>query len=183
MPDLAQSHAAPVADWLEKGAALAALCRESDWALADWLSVGKATGYLSAAPCKVVSADIGIPLPWMRNAMRAAAAFPVGVRLPDLTVEHHAPLASMPRQEALEALRRAQSERLPAQAMRERATQYRYESGENFRDEDTDSTLATQAIRAWNRATPEARELAFEHFQLAAAKGHAIVDEDEMVDG
>jgi len=61
-------------------------------------------------------------------------------------------------------------------------TQYRYATGQNFADEDTDSTLCTHIVRAWNRATPEAREMAFDLMQIAARSDFTIIDEDEVSD-
>lgn len=182
MSDDAPSPTNLIGAWMDQGCTLADQRRAIDWSLAVWMEEGKRAGHLACVKWPFLSESIGIPRKVLKDLLRAATAFPPAERTPALSVEHHAIIASLPKDKALPLLERAAAERLTLQAMRECVTQHRFETGERFEDEDTDSSLATVQIRAWNRATPEARALAFEHFQIAAAKGHGIVDEEEATD-
>lgn len=172
----------PFGQWLAAGCKLAEQRREHEWALADWLAAGKEAGHLREVRFDRLGVDLGIITRRLKDALKAATTFPVGVREPSVSVEHHAAIANLPGDEAVELLKRAAAEKLTVQAMREAMTAHRYATGERWDDEDTDTTLATLQIRAWNRATPEARALAFEQFKIAAERGLTIVDEDEAVD-
>lgn len=169
-------------EWIERGRTLADQRREVDWQLADWMVEGRDAGYLSQSGFDFLSENLGLAPKRLKDALKAATTFPPALRDRTLSVDHYAAVASLPQDEALPLLKRASTDHLPVNALREHVTQRRYETGQNFADEDTDSTLCTLIVRAWNRATPEAREGAFEHFKLAATQGFSIVDEDEASD-
>lgn len=176
--------AAPIATpqdaWLDKGRNLFTQRRDVDWQIAGWMVEGKQAGHLCQAKFDFLSEQLGVAPKRLKDALKAAEAFPPALRDPTLSVEHHAAIASLPREEALPLLKRASVDHLPVNALREFVTQRRYETGQNYHDEDTDSTLCTLVLRAWNRATPEARELAFALIQTAAEDGYAVIDEDEV---
>jgi len=172
--------AAPPANqavWLDKGRDLFTQRREVDWRIAGWMVEGKEAGHLCQAKFDFLSEQLGVAPKRLKDALKAAEAFPPALRDINLSVEHHAAIASLPREEALPLLKRASSEHLPVNALREFVTQRRYETGQNFADEDTDSTLCTHIVRAWNRATPAARQ-SFLDLQEVAHLG--IIDEDEV---
>lgn len=173
--------AAPQDEWLDRGRNIAHRKVALEWDMADWLAEGVSAGYAKQLGFDFagLGAQLGIAPPRLKAACKAAQAFPPALRASDLSVEHHAAVASLPAGEALPLLRRASTEHLTVNDCREVVTQHRYATGARFDDEDTDSTLATQVIRAWNRATPEAREMAFAHFKIAAKNGFEIIDEDE----
>lgn len=168
-----------ISDWIAKGRSLADQRCDLDWLVSDWMAEGKASGHLGRIKFPFLSESVGLPPKRLKDALKAAITFPPSLRQSAVSADHHAAVASLPQDLALPLLKRALDERLPVNAMREAVTQHRFATGQNFADEDADSTLATQVIRAWNRATPEAREMAFEHFKIAAANGLGIVDEDE----
>lgn len=182
MIDEASQPCAPDTEWIAVGRTLADQRREMDWLLADWLRDGREAGHVANIKFNALGEAVGIMPQRLKEACKAATVFPPALRNPLLSVEHHAAIASLPQDEAQPLLQRAVAERLPVKALREHVTQRRYETGANFKDEDVDSTLATLQIRAWNRATPEARAMAFEQFKIAAANGLGIVDEDEAAD-
>ncbi len=169
--------------WLAEGRMLAQQRRDAEWATADWMAQGKQAGHLDRVRFSLLSERLGITTRKLKDALKAALTFPLEQRQACLSVDHHALIANLPDAEASALLQRAIAERLSIQAAREAVAQHRLATGERFSDDDTDSSLATVQIRAWNRATPEARALAFEHFRISAAKGHGIIDEDEAVDG
>jgi hypothetical protein len=175
-------EAAPVAleIWIEQGRSLVRQRLDVDWRIADWMADGKTAGHLSQAKFDFLSENLGLAPKRLKDALKAAVKFPPALRDSSLSVEHHAALASLPRDEALPLLKRASADHLPVNALREYVTQHRYATGQNFADEDTDSTLATHILRAWNRATPDARETAFAMIEIAAAHQFTIIDEDEV---
>ena len=168
--------------WVAKGRDLVSQRLDVDWKIADWMAEGKDAGHLSQAKFDFLSENLGLAPKRLKDALKAATVFPPALRDSTLSVEHHAAVASLPKDEALPLLKRAAKEHLSVNECREVVTQHRYNTGQRFDDEDTDSTLCTHIVRAWNRATPEARESAFEHFRLAAGQGFKIVDEDEVSD-
>jgi len=170
--------APPQTEWIERGKALASQRRDVDWALADWLAEGKTAGYLTQSGFDFLSDNLGLAPKRIKDALKAAATFPPALRDPTLSVEHHAAVASLPQDEALPLLKRASTEHLPVNAIREAVTQYRYRTGAIFDDDDTDCTLCTLIVRAWNRATPEARKM---FMQLATPAHNGIIDEDEVL--
>jgi hypothetical protein len=177
----AAPSATPQEDWLTRGRDIAHRKVALDWDMAEWIAEGVAEGHAKQLGFNFADLghELGIKTPHLKAACKVAQAFPPSLRHPDLSVEHHAAIANLPKDEALPLLVRASKEKLEARDLREIVTQRRYETGANFADEDTDSTLCTLIIRAWNRATPDARELAFELIELAAAHEYTIIDEDE----
>lgn len=170
---------APAAAWEAEGRSLAQHRIETDWRLADSLAEAKRTDQLTKVRMDELSRSLGIAKARLRDAIKAAIRFPEGLRVSALSFEHHAALVSLPNDEALPLLRRAADEGLSVSAMRQHVTQRRYDTGQNWTDEDIDSTLCTLMLRAWNRGTPAAREMAMDHFKIAAANGLGIIDEDE----
>ncbi|MFT4056165.1 MAG: hypothetical protein QM681_16800, partial [Novosphingobium sp.] len=173
---------APLDAWVAKGRDLVSQRLDVDWKIADWMAEGKDAGHLSQAKFDFLSENLGLAPKRLKDALKAATVFPPALRDSTLSVEHHAAVASLPKDEALPLLKRAAREHLSVNECREVVTQHRYSTGARFDDEDTDSTLATLMRRAWNRGTPESRAEAFEDFRIAAANGFAIIDEDETRD-
>lgn len=167
----------PQDDWIAKGRNLADRRRDVDWEIADWMTEGKDAGYIDQAGFDFLSDKLGVAPKRLKDALKAATTFPPALRDSTLSVEHHAAVASLPKDEALPLLRRASIDHLPAKDLREAVAQYRYQTGARFDDEDTDSTLCTLIVRAWNRATPDARE---SFMQLARPAKFGIIDEDEV---
>ena len=167
------------ADWIGRGRDLAARRRDVDWAIADWMTEGKDAGYLTQSGFDFLSENLGLAPKRLKDALKAAATFPPALRDTALSVEHHAAVASLPKEEALPLLKRASTEHLPVNELREAVNQYRYRTGQRFDDEDMDSTLCTHIVRAWNRATPEARR---SFMELAETVNFQIIDEDEVND-
>ena len=169
-------------EWVQRGRELATRRREVDWDLADWMAEGKSAGHLTQITFDFLAESLGLAPKRLKDAQKAAETFPPALRDRNLSIEHHAAVASLPRDEALPLLKRASQDHLPVNALREYVTQHRYATGQNFADDDMDSTLCTHILRAWNRATPEARRLAFDRIKAAARAGFTIIDEDEVCD-
>lgn len=166
-------------DWIARGKALAEQRREVDWRLADWMSEGRDAGYITQAGFDFLSGELGLAPKRLKDALKAATVFPPSQRDTSLTIEHHAVVAALPKDEAMSLLSRAAKERAQVQDLKEAVTQWRYSHGHLFEDDDKDTTLCTLIVRAWNRATPEARQ---SFMELAANVGTGIIDEDEVND-
>jgi hypothetical protein len=169
---------APLDAWIDAGRNLAARRRGVDWAIADWMTEGKECGFLSQAGFDLLSENLGIA-PAKLKQISKAAAIPVHLRDTSLTIEHHAAVSRLPKDEQINLLHQASQGHWKVQDLREAVTQRRYEAGELFDDEDVDSTLCTLITRAWNRATPQARE---DFMARATLAKFGIIDEDEVQD-
>lgn len=165
-------------EWLSRGLAIADRKVALEWDMADWIVEGQEAGYIQGG-FDFLGQQLGIAPPRLKAACKAAKQFPPALRDSSVSVEHHAALASLPRDEALPLLQRAAREHLTVNDCREVVTQRRYETGQNFEDDDKDSTLCTLIVRAWNRGTPEARR---SFMDLAKAAKGGIIDEDEAND-
>jgi hypothetical protein len=180
----AAPSATPQEDWINRGRDIAHRKVALDWDMAEWIAEGVRDGHAKQLGFNFADLghELGIKTPHLKAACKVAQTFPPSLRHPDLSVEHHAAIVSLPKEEALPLLVRASREKLQAQDLREIVTQRRYDTLANFEDDDLDGTLATLAIRQWNRCTPEARELAYERFEIAAKHGFTMIDEDEVDD-
>ena len=163
--------------WIERGKTLVSQRLTVDWAIGDWMVEGKQAGHLSQTKFDFLSENLGLAPKRLKDALKAATTFPPALRDASLSVEHHAAVANLPRDEALPLLKRAHDEHLPINELREAVTQHRYSTGTLFNDEDVDSTLCTLIVRAWNRASVNARELFME---LAECAEYGIIDEDQV---
>lgn len=170
------------AEWIDRGITLAEKRRAVDWAIADWMIEGRHAGYLTQTSFDFLGDKLGLAPRRLKDAIKAAEKFPPSLRATDLSVEFHVVAASLPPEEAMPLLKRASAEHLSINDCRAVVQQRRYETGVRFDDDDADTTLATLILRAWNRATPAAREIAYEQLLIAAENGFGIVDEDEVTD-
>lgn len=167
------------ANWLQRGVAIAQRKRDLEWDMADWINEGTEAGYVQVG-FEFLSDQLGVAPKRLKDALKAAKTFPPAIRDAKLSVEHHVAVASLPKDEALPLLKRASTDHMPVNELREHVTKRRYETGQRFDDEDMDSTLCTHIVRAWNRATPEARR---SFMELAETVKFQIIDEDEVNDG
>lgn len=56
--------------------------------------------------------------------------------------------------------------------------EHKVETGKLFDDGDEVSRIATEIVRCWNRATPDAREYFYALAEMAASTGFGAIDED-----
>lgn len=144
----------------------------ADWALADWVVNGRAAGLKTTS--KAIGDALDIPHTKLGELRRVALAFPCDRRDTRLSFETHAQLASFPEAERFEIATRAAAEGWGLRSARRVAIKHRQDLA-GFVDEDLDTPQAVLIMRAWNRASPEAR-LYFAELQAAAGLG--IVDEE-----
>ena len=158
--------------WLATFRRLAEARDAANWALVDWIGTGRPDG------TRFTAAEIAKALDLSRvrvcNHVRLAAAFPSDRRNLRLSFDVHAHLACLPDETRFETLATAANEGWGERKARAAAVAFRQERA-GFEDEDKDDQQAVHIMRAWNRASPAARE----YFTgLQEVSGLGIVDEE-----
>jgi hypothetical protein len=142
-------------DWISVGRSLATSKRHIDWLIGDWINFGRQQ---FPEQIELALADVADDPRNLKRIEKTARAFPPHLRSSALTFEHHAHVADMPVQDALPLLRQAETEHLPAKALRIRAMLHKIETGQILpREPDEDDDALLTLVRAWNRATPLVR--------------------------
>lgn len=167
-PELADRRSA----WLTIFRQLSQARDAANWALVDWIGSGRHDG------TRVTSAEIAkaLDLPRTRvcNHVRLADAFPPARRDLRLSFDVHSHLACLPDETRFDTLASAAVEGWGERKARAAAVAFRQERA-GFEDEDKDDAQAIHIMRAWNRASPAARE----YFTgLQEVSGLGIVDEE-----
>jgi hypothetical protein len=160
-----------LSSWIERGRSLATERRDVDWRLGDWLHDGQQQGYLDQAGFDFLSENLGIAPKRLRDINRAVEAFPAHLRDRALSVEHHASVAALPQQDALDLLHKAKAEHWTPERTRVEAQTHRGEESGVRGDRDSDGMLES-FLRHWNRLPRALRLDAAE--LIAAAKGEEI---------
>ena len=160
------------ADWLGNFRQLTEARDAANWALVDWISTGREAG------TRVTSAEIAkaldLPRTRISNHVRLADAFPPTHRDLRLSFDVHSHLACLPDDTRFDTLALAAAEGWGERKARAAAVAFRQERA-GFEDEDKDDAQAIHIMRAWNRASPAARE----YFTgLQEVSGLGIVDEE-----
>ena len=160
------------ADWLATFQRLSQTRDTANWALVDWIDAAAQDG------TRITTAEIAkaLDLPRTRvcNHVRLVSAFPPDRRDLRLSFDVHAHLACLPDETRFDTLATAAAEGWGERKARSAAVAYRQERA-GFEDEDKDDQQAVHIMRAWNRASPAARE----YFAgLRDVAGLGIVDEE-----
>jgi len=158
--------------WLATFRLLSEARDAANWALVDWIGTGRPNGtrFTSAE----IAAALDIPRTRVCNHVRLVDAFPPDRRDHRLSFDVHTHLACLPDEIRFEALATAAAEGWGERKARAAAVAFRQERA-GFVDEDRDDAQAIHIMRAWNRATPAARE----YFSgLQEVSGLGIVDEE-----
>jgi hypothetical protein len=159
--------------WLETGRNLASIGKCFGFMVGDWVNHGR-----EHFPQQIELAldAAGIDHKFAHKAANVAKMFPAPCRAGDLSFDHHRALVKLPGPERIELLQKAHQQHWEVGELKEAVTQWRYENGELFDDEDVETHLCTLIVKAWNRATPGARKL---FMPLAEIAGTGVIDEDE----
>ena len=143
--------------------------RENHWSCADCLREGKEAGYLTEAGFDFLSNDLGVAPKPLKEAVKAAEAFPPPLRDTKLSLEHHAATADLPdAQMRLEFLGHAKREHWSPEQTRYEAQKARHQESRGANESPLESFL-----RHWNRLPDAVRGEAME---IIAASGAQIVD-------
>ena len=160
-------------EWLSAGQQIAKMGKQLGFLVGDWVNAGRAR---FPEQLDLALGEVGIDPRFARKAAHVAAEFPRGQRDNALSFDHHAPLAALPKPVRMKILKQAHAKRWTPSQVRDAVTRRRYETGALFDDEDIDSAMMTIIVRAWNRATPNARALFRE---LAENVAVGVIDEDD----
>jgi hypothetical protein len=165
--------------WWDAGAHLLSERRAIDWKLADWLNDG-AQAFGAQACFDFAAEKLSVEPKQLREQARVALAFPPALRAPDVPFEVHGCLSTLPPENRLETLQRASSEHWTLKRAKSAVTVVRQQTA-MFDDEDMETRLAVEIMRAWNRAPIESRRYFWELAKVAVKGGFGIIDEDETV--
>lgn len=160
------------AEWLATFHQMSQARDAANWALVDWIGAARQDG------TRITAAEIAKALDLSRvrvcNHVRLADAFPPDRRDLRLSFDVHAHLACLPDETRFETLATAAEDGWGERKARVAAVAFRQERA-GFVDEDQDDAQAVHIMRAWNRASPAARE----YFTgLQEVSGLGIVDEE-----
>ncbi|WP_257541066.1 hypothetical protein [Sphingobium sp. CFD-1] len=161
---------APTFDsWVDTGRNLASRRRDVDWEIADWMLDGQSQGFLDQTSFDFLADNLGIAPKRLRDISKAATAFPSHLRDKALTIEHHAAVAPLPKQEAMELLHVAKDKHWTPERVRNEA---RLLSEKHAPVERDDDSLLISFIRHWNCLPRNVRMEAAE--MIAASHGDEI---------
>jgi hypothetical protein len=167
-PDLVAKYA----EWVETFRDYLAERDVASWAMADLVAGARSEAFGSTI--SEMAEALNINRLKFSNIGRVAAAFPPDKRNYVVPFDVHGFLAGLPDETRFATLATAAAEGWGERKAKEVAVAYRQEKS-GFVDEDKETTLAVHVMRAWNRATPEAREYFNELREIA---GLGIIDED-----
>jgi hypothetical protein len=163
---------AKYAEWIENFRDYLAERDVASWAMADLVASARREGFGST--CTEMAEALNINRLRFSNIGRVAMAFPPDKRNYVVPFDVHSFLAGLPDETRFDTLATAAAERWGERKAKEVAVAYRQEKA-GFVDNDPETTLAVHVMRAWNRATPEARE----YFNgLREIAGLGLIDED-----
>lgn len=154
--------------WVANGRDLAASRRNVDWQLADWMIEGQDKGYLTQASFDFLTDNLGIPQKRLKDITKAATAFPAHLRDASLTIEHHAAVAAVPTQEALQLLHTARDNHWSPEQTRHEARRGHVADDVGNRSVDELESF----LRHWNRLPRPIRIEAAE--MIATSNGDLI---------
>lgn len=162
--------------YLDAGRHLATMRKRLGFLIGDWVNHGR-----ERFPEQIEMAleTAGIDERFAARAANVAKSFPPSIRSDALSFDHHRVVLSLPRPEQLELLTEASKRHWKPQELKDAVAQRRYESGQDFPDDDVDAHFEVQIIRAWNRATPAARESFVGRVEAA---GLGVIDESKIYD-
>jgi len=165
----------PFTDWVGMGKSLFDQRRKTDWMLADWWKHGHSQ--YRGEPQFALLLEQTAADPKRLNAMvKVAEAFPPSSRAGSLSFEVHREIASVDAPNRLEMLHRADTERWTERTAHAAVVEYRYQQGTLLPDDDPENREAVEIIRAWNRASPDARQYFYE---LAEMVSFGCINEGE----
>lgn len=157
--------------WVAAYRAAAVECDRAAWGLADAVAIGRRK--VAGANLGDAAAALGVSTTKLRQLYRVANAFPPDRRDPRLSYDLHRHLSGLPDEARFQALAVAASEGWTERQATAAAAAHRQDR-DGFED-DREVALFVPIMRAWNRASPEARRYFAE---LQRGVGLGLVDED-----
>jgi hypothetical protein len=162
--------------WKALGGDLFQRQRNTSWLLADWWKHG--AGNFRDEPQFALLLEQTAADPKRLSAMaKVAEAFPPHMRAGSLSFEVHREIASVTTpDDRLAMIHRADTERWTERTAHREVVEYRYSQGSLLPEDDPENREAVEIIRAWNRASPDARRYFYE---LAVGAKFGSINEGE----
>lgn len=161
-------------DWLARGRTLATQRRDVDWALGDWLTDGRAAGYLDQTGFDFIADELGLS-PKRLKLIEKAANIPASHRDTTLSIEHHAHVADLAAPEQLDMLKQAKAGHWSDDDLRKKVITLKASTGRidaMSAEEWADHSMVAMQ-HAWNRAP---REMRLEFYEMAGEANGGVID-------
>jgi len=161
-------------DWLETLKALAGQRRNVDWMLGDWLRIGQER-FPEQIEMELLGGELGMSPKRLKRVVDTSAKFPAHVRDETLSIEHHAYVADLPRDEQLELLTTAKREHWSDDDVRKQVISRKVRLGlvDMLSPDEHDHHCLMQLQHAWNRASQSVRS---DFLELANDAKGGIID-------
>lgn len=165
-------------DWVALGRDLFTRHRQVEWLLADWLRIGSER-FEGEEQLAMFLDEIGVDTRRAIADAKVAALIPPEWRSDRVSFNVCKQIAQIDDESTRQRmLKLAVEEHWNERKARNRVIEHRCETGQLLPDEDSTSRLATEIVRSWNRAGPDARSYFYELAEIAARKGFAPIDEN-----
>lgn len=161
--------------WVSAGRDLALERRSVDWRLADWMVDGREKGFLNQAGFDFLADNLGIAPKRLKVITKAADSFPPPLRDAALSIEHHALVADLPRDEQMDLLKQAKAGHWNDEQLRKQVITHRVQTGliDRIPQDEWDEHLLTELQRTWNRASATVRQ---EFLEMAQEADGGLID-------
>jgi hypothetical protein len=168
----------PFTEWVGMGKGLLGQRRLVDWLIADWWKHGHKS-YAEEPQFQFMVEQLAVDPKRLNAAAKVAEAFPEHMRAANLSFEVHRELASIAPDDRLPMIQRAAREKWTEKRAHSAVVEYRHEQGTLLPDDDPETRMAVEIIRAWNRAPENARRY---FFDLARRVSFGPIDEEKVQD-
>lgn len=176
---LALPDAMPFADWIGLGRDLFTRQRQTHWMMADWFAFGR-KNFADEEQMGLFLTEIGVDAKRISSDAKVAELIPTAWRSDRVSFDVCKQIAKIDDEDARQRmLKQAVDERWNERDAHHHVVEHKVETGQLFDDGDDVSRLATEIVRCWNRASPDARDYFFALAEAAAGKGFGIIDQDE----
>lgn len=162
--------------WCDLGRDLIGNQRRADWLVADWAKHGRE--HYQGQFTFMVEA-IGMEPKRLSSMAKVAEAFPEAQRAGNLSFEVHKEIAAVSADGRLAMLNQAARESWTERQAHHHVVEHKYEQGSLLPDDDPENREAVEIIRAWNRASPDARRYFWE---LAGPANFSSINEGVTID-
>lgn len=165
--------------WVDLGQNLIAQRRQADWMIADWFRYGR-ENFAGNEQFTMLLEQMGVDQKQAASDAKVAALIPEGWRSDKVSFEVAREIAKVDDVDRRRTmLAQAEREHWTSKRAHQHVTEYRFETGDLYDDDDATPRLATELFRLWNRMTPSVREYAFPLIEVAAGDGYKPIDEDQ----
>lgn len=168
-------------DWVTSARSLFADQRQAEWRVAEWLRIGIET-FPDEPQMTLFLDQIGVDRKRAISDAKVAKLIPPSWRSDRVSFDVCKQIAKIEDEGArLRMLKQAVDEHWNEKEAHHHVVEHKVESGQLFPDGDDISRLATEIVRCWNRASPDARRYFFALAEIAAAKDFVPIDEDAAI--